>query len=60
MTLTNIDDTSPICSVLIDDFNGRCANWWEADINSKAGKELDTLTSTAGYTLVSILYFVTK
>ena len=50
LTLTNIDDTSPFSSVLIVDFNAGCTNWWAADINSKAGKELDTLTSTARYT----------
>ena len=50
MTLVNIDDTLPFSSVLIGDFNARCTNWWAADIDSKAGKELDTLTSTAGYT----------
>ena len=50
MTLTNIDDTSPFSSVLIGDLNARCTNWWAADIESKAGKELDSLTSTAGYT----------
>ena len=50
LTLTNIDDTSPFSSVLIGDFNARCTNWWAADIDSKAGKELDSLTSTAGYT----------
>ena len=72
-TLTNIDDTSPFSSVLIGDFNARCTNWWAADIDSKAGKKLDTLTLMAGYTrlinqrtslvadvLVSILYFVTN
>ena len=50
LTLTNTDDTSPFSSVLIGDFNARCTNWWTADIDSKAGKELDTFTSTAGYT----------
>ena len=50
LTLTNIDDTSPFSSALIGDFNARCANWWAADIDSKTGKELDTLTSTAEYT----------
>ena len=50
MTLANIDDTSPFSSVLIGDFNARCTNWWAADIDSKAGKELDTLTSTVEYT----------
>ena len=50
LTLTNIDDTSPFSSVLIGDFNARCTNWEAADIDSKASKELDYLTSTAGYT----------
>ena len=50
LTLTNRDDTSPFSSVLIGDFNARCTNWWAANIDSKAGKELDSLTSTAGYT----------
>ena len=49
LTLTNIDDTSSFSSVLIGDFNARCTNWWAADIDSKAGKELDTLTLTAEY-----------
>ena len=48
--LTNTDHTSPFSSVLIGDFNARCTNWWAAEIDSKAGKELDTLTSTARYT----------
>ena len=50
LTLTNIDDTSPFFSVLYGNFNTRCTNWWAADIDSKAGIELDTLTLTAGYT----------
>ena len=49
-TLTNIDDTSPFSSVHIGDFNDRCTYWLAADIDSKAGKELHTLTSTEGYT----------
>ena len=50
LTLKNIDDTSPISSVLTGNFNAICTNWLVADINSKAGKELDTLTLMAGYT----------
>ena len=50
LTLTNIDDTSPFSSALIGDLNARCTNWWAADIDSKAGEELDFLTSIAGYT----------
>ena len=47
LTLTNIDDTSPFSSVRIGDFNARCTNWWAEDRDSKAGKELDTLTLAA-------------
>ena len=46
LTLRNIDDTSPFSSVLIGDFNARCTNWLASDIDSKAGKKLDT----SGYT----------
>ena len=50
LTLANIDNTSSFSSALIGDFNARCTNWWAADIDSKAGKELNSLTSTAGFT----------
>ena len=50
LTSTNTDGTSPFSSVLIDDFNARCINWCVADIDSKVGKELDTLTLTTAYT----------
>ena len=45
-----MDDTSPFCSIVIGDFNARCRNWWAGDANSNAGKESESLTSTAGYT----------
>ena len=48
LTLSNIDDTSPFYQIAIRDFNARCRNWWTGDVN--AGKNLDSLTSTAGYT----------
>ena len=35
--------------MVIGDFNPRCKNWWAGDVSSNAGKELDFLTSTAGY-----------
>ena len=49
-TLSNIDDISPFCSIVFGDFSSRCRNWWAGDVNSNAGKELDSLTSTAVYT----------
>ena len=50
LTLSNKDDLSPVCSIVIGDFNVKCRNWWAWHVNSNAGKELDFLTSTAGYT----------
>ena len=50
LTLLNIDETSPFCSVVVGDFNSRCRDRWVGDVNSNAGKELDSLTTTAGYT----------
>ena len=37
-------------AIVMRDFNARCRNWWIGDVNWNAGKELDSLTSTAGYT----------
>ena len=37
----------------MDIFNARCSNCGTGDVNSNAGKELDSLTSTAGYTQLS-------
>ena len=49
LALSNVGDTSPFCLIVIGDFNPRCKNWWAGDVSSNAGKELDFLTSTAGY-----------
>ena len=49
-----LDDTSPFYSIVTGDFNARCRNWWAGDVNSSTGKELDSLTSTAGYTQLLI------
>ena len=37
-------------SIVIGDFNARCWTCWEGDVNSNAGKELDSLTYTPRYT----------
>ena len=50
LTLSNVNDASPFCSIVIRDFNARCRNWWAGDVKTNAGKELDSLTSTAGHT----------
>ena len=42
LTLSNVDDTSPFCTIVIGDFNARCSNWWAGDVSSKTGTELDS------------------
>ena len=34
------------------DFNARSSNWWENDITNSVGKELDSLTLSAGYSQI--------
>ena len=48
--LSQINDELPICSVLAGDFNALCSIWWKNDVTNSAGKEIDFLTSSAGYT----------
>ena len=48
--LSQINDELPICSVLAGDFNALCSIWWKNDVTNFAGKEIDFLTSSAGYT----------
>ena len=50
--LNNINDEFPICSVVTGDFNARNSRWWKNDITNSAGLELDSLTSSAGYTQI--------
>ena len=49
LTLNNVDALSPFCHELIGDFNARSSSWWSGDITARVGKELEALTSTAGY-----------
>ena len=50
LTLTNIDDASPFCSLVIGYFNSGWINCLAAGIDSKNDKDLDFLTSVVGYT----------
>ena len=34
------------------DFNAVCTNWWKDDITNSAGREIASLTSSAGYTQI--------
>ena len=37
---------------ILNDFNARCTNWWKDDITNSAGREIASLTSSAGYTKI--------
>ena len=50
--LGQINDELPICSIVTSEFNARCSGWQRNDITNFAGKEIDFLTSLAGYTQI--------
>ena len=50
--LSQINYELPICSAVTGDFNARSSRWWRNDITNLAGKEIDFLTSSAGYTQI--------
>ena len=47
--LSNINDQHPTCSIVIEDFNAKCSKWCTSDKDNTAGFELDSITTTAGY-----------
>ena len=44
-----MNDEFPFCSIITGDFNAHCSRWWQNDITNLQGEEIDTLTSSAGY-----------
>ena len=50
--LSQINDELSICSIVTGDFNAQCSRWWRNDITTFTGKEIDFLTSSAGYTQI--------
>ena len=48
--LSQLNDESPLCSIVTGDFNARCTNWWKDDITNSADREIASLTSSAAYT----------
>ena len=50
--LNNINDEFPICSFATGDFNACNSRWWKNDITNSTGLELESLTSSAGYTQI--------
>ena len=47
--MDHINNELPICSVITVDLNARYSKWCNEDINSSVGREIDTLTSSAGH-----------
>ena len=38
------------CSILIGDFSAKLSKWCPSDKDNKAGQDIDTFTTTSGYT----------
>ena len=49
LLFSNINNKLPICSTVKGDFNACSSNWWKNDITNSVGQELDSLTTSAGY-----------
>ena len=47
--LSNINDLSLPCSIIIDDFNARSTKWWKLDKENLEGREINIITRAAGY-----------
>ena len=47
--MNNISSLNPAISIITGDFNGKCSKWYSFETSDNIGKELDTITSAAGY-----------
>ena len=47
--LSNINNQHPACSIVIGDFSVKCSKWYTSDKDNTVGLELDSNTTTAGY-----------
>ena len=50
--LSDIKSLNPAISIIAGDFSGKCSKWYSFDTSDNIGKELDTITSTAGYSQI--------
>ena len=48
--LSGINNQQPKCSILIGDFSAKLSKWCPSDKDYKAGQDIDTFTTTSGYT----------
>ena len=61
LCLSNFNDLNQNCSVLIGDFSARSSKWWALDKDAPEGHEIESLTSTAGYSqLINQLTHITN
>ena len=47
--MNNINSFNTAISIITGDFNGKCSKWCSFNTSEYIGKELDTITLTAGY-----------
>ena len=50
--MNNINSLNPAISIITGDFNGKCSKQNSFDVNDNIGQELDTISSTAGYSRI--------
>ena len=50
--MNNINSFNPAISTITGGFNGKCSKCYSFDTSDNIGKELDTITSTAGYSQI--------
>ena len=48
--LPGINNQQPTCSILVGDFNAKFSKWCPSDKDTKTGQDIDTSTTTSGYT----------
>ena len=50
--MNNINSFNPAISIITGDFYRKCSKWYSFDTSDNVGKELDTITSTVGYSKI--------
>ena len=50
--LNNINSLNPVTSIITGDINGKCSKWCSFDTRDHIGKELDSITSSTGYSQI--------
>ena len=49
---SQVNDEFSLCSIVTGVFNAPCTNWKKDSITDSAGREIASLTSSAGYTQI--------